>query len=281
MFILLSHLNLTQFRQTLANLIPLGRENHKTKVETPLLPVIDTHAHLDELPDPDAAIREAKEASILAIIAVGQDISSNKKTLEIASRYPGFVFPAVGYHPWRITEESTDETLAQIDANLDGCVALGEVGLDYKAKVKKKIQKAIFHEILAIAERHDKPVIVHCRYSHKTAYNMVKEAGLKKAVFHWYSGPLDLVSLIAADGYYMSATPALLYNPYHERAIASVPLSSLLLETDTPVQYQQLAARPVHVRLTLQEVARVKQIPAEQIAAQTTRNARECFGLQS
>ena len=242
-------------------------------------PVIDTHAHLDELPDAQRAIKEAQEGGVLAIVAVGQDIASNQKTLNMADQYPGFVFPAIGYHPWRLNPDHDDENLAYIDANLEHCVALGEVGLDYKAKTKKKVQKDTFLKLLAIAKKHDKPVIVHCRYSHETAYGMVREMGLKKAVFHWYSGPLDLIPLIAAAGYYMSATPALLYNPYHEKAINAVPLSSLLLETDTPVKYRELAARPVHVQVTLKEVARVKGLTAEEIAAQTTRNAKACFNI--
>jgi TatD DNase family protein len=243
-------------------------------------PAIDTHAHLDELPEPEAAIKEAQEGAVLGIVAVGQDMRSNEKTLEIANRHEGFVYPAIGYHPWRLNPDHDDETFAYIDANLKHCVALGEVGLDYKAKRKKKAQKAIFRELLGIAKRHNKPVIVHCRYVHETAYRAVKEAGIEKAVFHWYSGPIDLIPLIAAEGYYMSATPALLYNPYHAEAIKAVPLSNLLLETDAPVQYQELAARPVHVQVTLQEVARVKGIAAEEIAVQTTRNAKACFGLE-
>lgn len=242
-------------------------------------PVIDTHAHLDELPDPEAAIKEARKGGLLAIVAVGQDMSSNLKTLEIAGRHPGFIFPAVGYHPWRLNPDTDEETLSQIDENLTHCVALGEIGLDYKAKTKKKVPKAIFLELLAIARKHDKPVIVHCRYSHETAYRMVKEVGIRKAIFHWYSGPIDLIPLIADAGYYMSACPALLYNAYHSSAINAVPLSSLLLETDTPVQYQELAARPVHVQVTLQEVARVKGMNIEEIAEQTTQNAKACFAL--
>jgi TatD DNase family protein len=243
-------------------------------------PVIDTHAHLDELPDPDGAIKAAKDDGVVAIVAVGQDITSNQKTLEIAGRYPRFVFPAMGYHPWRLNADHDEATLAQIDANLVNCVALGEVGLDYKAKTRKKVQKALFPKILDIAKKHDKPVIVHCRYSHETAFRMVKEVGLRKAVFHWYSGPLELIPLIAAAGYYMSACPALLYNPYHAKAIHAVPLHSLLLETDSPVHYRELVARPAHVRITLREVARVKAMSAEEIAEQTTKNARLCFGLK-
>ena len=88
-------------------------------------PVIDTHVHLEELSDPQAAIMEAKEGGVIGMVAVGQDITSNQKTMEIAGRNPGFVFPAVGYHPWRLNPDNDEETLQQIDANLDGCIALG------------------------------------------------------------------------------------------------------------------------------------------------------------
>jgi len=243
-------------------------------------PVIDTHVHLEELSDPQAAIREAKEGGVIGMVAVGQDITSNQKTMEIAGQNPGFVFPAVGYHPWRLNPDNDEETLQQIDSNLAKCVALGEVGLDYKAKTKKKVQKAIFLDLLAMANKHEKPVILHCRYSHETVFRMIKEAGLKRAVFHWYSGPIELIPSIAESGYYMSACPALLHNPYHQNAIKAVPLSNLLLETDCPVQYQELVSRPVHVQVTLQEAARVKGISREEVAQRTTENARLCFGLK-
>jgi len=242
-------------------------------------PVIDTHAHLDELSDPGATIEEARAAGVEAIVAIGQDIASNQKTLDIAAQHPGFVYPAIGYHPWRLSADDQEATLAYLDDNLKDCVALGEVGLDYKAKTKKKVQKAIFEALLVLAKKHDRPVIVHCRYVHETAYRMVREVGVKKAVFHWYSGDLELIPRIADSGYYMSATPALLHNPYHVKAIQAVPLSNLLLETDAPVRYQELHARPVHVQVTLQEVARVKEMSLEEVAVKTTENARACFGL--
>ncbi len=247
---------------------------------TELLAIIDTHAHLDEFSDPQAVIEEAQGDGVVAIVAVGQDIESNRATLAIASKNPGVVFPAVGYHPWRLNPEADDETLKQINDNLPNCVALGEVGLDYKAKAKKKAQKAVFIKLVALAKEHNKPIILHCRYSHERAFQMVKDAGLKKVVFHWYSGPVELISRIAAEGYYMSACPALLYNPYHAKAIKAVPLSNLLLETDSPVRYQELKAKPTHVRVTLEEVARVKAKSLEEVAEHTTKNAKKCFGLK-
>jgi TatD DNase family protein len=242
-------------------------------------PVIDTHAHFEELADPQAAAEEARNGGVLSIVAVGQDVASNEKALEMAAKNRGFIHPAIGYHPWRLDPENHDNTLAFIEEHLPGCIALGEVGLDYKAKTKKKVQKAVFVELIDLAKKHDKPIILHCRYSHARAFQMVKDAGLKKVVFHWFSGPIELIPSIAGEGYFMSASPALIYNPYHQKAIQAVPLSNLLLETDAPVTYRDLHSRPVHVQVTLKEVAKVKDMGLEKIAEQTTQNARECFGL--
>ena len=246
---------------------------------TEYFPVIDTHAHFEELPDPQAAAEEARNGGVLAIVAVGQDIASNKKALEMAAKNREFIHPAIGYHPWRLDPKNHDNTLAFIDKHLPSCVALGEVGLDYKAKTKKKAQKAVFVELIDLAKKYDKPIILHCRYSHARAFQMVKDAGLKKVVFHWFSGPIELIPSIAGEGYFMSASPALIYNPYHQKAIQAVPLSNLLLETDSPVTYRDLHSRPVHVQVTLKEVAKGKDMGIEEIAEQTTRNARACFGL--
>ena len=70
------------------------------------LEIIDAHAHLDEVEDLSAAIERARAAGVVGIVAVGMDIESNRRTLEIAERYPGYVFPALGYHPWGILESA-------------------------------------------------------------------------------------------------------------------------------------------------------------------------------
>ena len=64
-----------------------------------LLRVIDTHAHLDELEDLELAIGKAKDAGVIAIVAVGSNHQSNQKTMEICLKYPSLVYPALGLHP--------------------------------------------------------------------------------------------------------------------------------------------------------------------------------------
>jgi len=69
------------------------------------LPLIDSHAHLEELEDLSESLREAKTAGVRGIIAVGMNIESNKRVLQITKENKGYVYPALGYHPWKIREE--------------------------------------------------------------------------------------------------------------------------------------------------------------------------------
>jgi len=234
---------------------------------------------LDELDDLSDALQEAKTAGIKGIIGVGVNVDSNKKILEIAKENHGYVYPALGYHPWQMREDEVEENLSFIREHIDKYIALGEIGLDYKIKVKKDLQWKVFGELLDIALEHDKPIIVHCRFSYRKALEMVVGKGIKRAVFHWYSGPLDLLEEILNNGYFISATPALTYSPPHQEAIKRAPLERILLETDSPVSYQGKEARPKDVWISLREVARLKGVDLKVVAEQTTANASLLFQI--
>jgi TatD DNase family protein len=240
---------------------------------------VDGHAHLEELDDLSDSLQNAKVAGVCGIIAVGMDIESNKKVLKITAANPQFVYPALGYHPWQINEEEVDANLSFIRDHVEEGVALGEIGLDYKIQVKKELQWKVFGELLDIAIESDKPVILHCRYSHRRAFEMVRERKIKRAIFHWYSGPLDLLDKILSMGYYISATPALVYSPPHQEAIKRTPIDRILLETDTPVSYQVKESRPKDVQITLQEVVRIKKLNPAIVSEQTTINASQFFQI--
>lgn len=240
---------------------------------------IDGHAHLSELKDLDRAIDEARRHGIRAIIGVGMNLRSNRRTLDIAEQYPGFVFPAVGYHPWEIRQGEIEDTLSFVEAHIDRCIAIGEVGLDYKVKVKKTLQREVFERIVDLSVRYDKPLILHCRYSHRRVFNTIREAEVRRAVFHWYSGPPDLVPEIVSAGYHVSATPALRYSPPHREGIRQAPIERILVETDCPVAYDGRESRPADVGNTVGEVARIKDMSDENAAAIIFRNTIDFYGF--
>jgi TatD DNase family protein len=243
------------------------------------LEIFDCHAHLNELENLPAAIERARAAGVIGIVAVGMDMASNRRTLELAGQYPGYVFPAVGYHPWKIQESSIEANLEFLETHLDRCIAIGEVGLDYKIKVRKPLQQHVLREVARLAARSHKPLILHSRLSHERVFSIVKEAGVRRAVFHWYSGPLDLLGKIVTEGYLVSATPAAATSPAHRAAIRNAPLENILLETDCPVPHGAVASEPRDAETTLREVARIKDLQADVVSRQTTMSAREFFEL--
>jgi TatD DNase family protein len=242
--------------------------------------LIDSHAHLDEIDDIEDTISDARVARVGAIVGVGTTTESNRLILSLAGHHPGYIYPAIGYHPWEIKPENVDETLAFIKENLSGCVALGEVGLDYKARVKKAYQREVLSRLLEIARNHQKPAILHCRFSHDRTLELVQEAGLREGVFHWYTGSTQTLRNILNHGYSISASPALAYSPPHQEAIRYAPLERILIETDSPVVYQGKASRPVDVRRTAELVAAIKGEPFQEVAHRTTENARRLFGIE-
>ena len=251
--------------------------------------LVDTHAHLDEVEDCDSVIGRARLAGVAAIIAVGQELSSNIKTLELAEDYQGFVYPALGLHPWAIGSldmAQIEENINFISNNLHRAVALGEVGLDYDKRVlkgaDKEMQKTMLRRLLALALRHDKPVSLHSRYAWKDALQEVVAAGIKKLVFHWYTGFSSTLAELIEAGYYISATPAAEYHDEHRRAVREVPVERLLLETDCPVHYgreQRYRSQPSDVVRSLGAAAQIKNMGETDLADITAANAARLFGL--
>ncbi len=251
--------------------------------------IIDTHAHLEEIKELQQNIIAAKKANVGAIIAVGSDLKSNQRVLEIARLYPEYVFPALGLYPGNINPMNTDDEIAFIKKYIEEIVAIGEIGLDYHKNVleliSKDTQKQTFVELLKVAVDYHKVALIHSRYSWKDCLRIVLENKVEKAVFHWYTGPLSTLNDILNHGYYISASPAVEYHLEHQRAIRETPLDRLLLETDTPVVYargskDEFQASPVDLNRSLVGTARLKNIPVHELAAQTTKNAAQLFGLK-
>lgn len=247
--------------------------------------LIDTHAHLDEIEELEVALENAQQQGVGAIIAMGSNLRSNEGVLELAERFRGYIFPALGLHPWTLVEGPAEvqATLRFIEENLVQAVALGEVGLDYQkglvSQVGKEFQREVLAQVLELARKNEKPVSIHSRYAWRDCFTVVRESGVGKAIFHWYTGPIKVLREILAEGYLVSATPALAYHEEHRRAVKEVPLSQLILETDSPVTYRGHQAEPGDVLQVLQLVAELKKLDQDVVAEATTNNAREVFGI--
>ena len=205
----------------------------------------DTHAHLDALDDPDAAVERAQAAGVTRIVTIGTGIDSCRAALALAKQHEG-VYAALGIDPHQAGDaeaERVDE-LRELLAH-PGAVAVGEAGLDYHYGADRRAeQRRLFEHQLGLADELGLPVVVHTR-----AANADTEAILRghagTVVMHCFSEP-GLLDVGLERGWYFSFAGNVTYPKAAELrdAAARVPADRLLAETDSPY----LAPQPVRGR---------------------------------
>lgn len=241
--------------------------------------LVDTHSHLDEIPEVRRELEEARGAGVVAVVAVGMERESNLRTLQLGRECVGFVLPAVGLHPWSLPRDPEGE-LEFLRERAGEAVALGEVGMDLKIPKPPELQRRVLREVVGVAEELGKPLLLHTRWAWREVLEELRGRDLPPSVFHWYSGPEELVGEILDLGHYLSATPALEYSPPHRSALRACPVERILLETDSPVRYRGREARPKEVVRSLRALSELKGLEPEEVAGLTTRNAERVFGVR-
>ena len=253
--------------------------------------LIDSHCHLDMKDfnkDRGEVIGRARKEGIVHMISIGIDVKSSESALALARQY-SFISATVGCHPHDADACGTRdlETLSRMAAEPE-VVAWGEIGLDYYRNYsKKENQRKIFEAQLDMARAAELPVIIHDRDAHHEVYATLEKMGKgeRKGVIHCFSGDMDLAEAFIALGYYISIPGTVTYKKAVQikEVAAKIPLDRMLVETDAPflapVPRRGRRNEPSLVTHTAREIARLRDIPFETVAEQTTRNARKIFGL--
>lgn len=248
----------------------------------------DSHAHLDdEAFDKDREeLLEQLEQDLDGVINAGCDGESSAKAVELAQRYD-FIYAAVGYHPENLTGIPAGylQQLAKW-AQLPKVVAIGEIGLDYywKENEPKEVQKRIFLEQIDLAKQFNLPIIIHDRDAHGDMLELFqKEVSGVQAVFHCFSGSLEMAKELAKRGYYFGFGGTSTYkNAQKVREVLQyVPKELILLETDcpylTPVPFRGKRNNPGYVEYTARNAAEVLQMDFAELAALTAANTKRLF----
>ncbi len=253
--------------------------------------LVDSHAHLNDSRfrgDLGQVLERAQAAGVAAIINVGYDLASAARAVETAGRYNG-VYAAVGVHPHDADRQPEDylDRLGQL-ACRQKVVAIGEMGLDfYRNLSPAPVQEKVFREQLRLARRLNLPVIIHDRDAHEQVLAVLKEEGAETVggVMHCFSGDLVLARQCLALGLYISLAGPVTYGSNGKLAevARNVPLDRLLLETDAPYlpphPHRGRRNEPAYVRLVAEQVARMRGLKPEQVAAATAENAYRLFKI--
>lgn len=253
----------------------------------------DTHAHLDDEQfdaDREALIERMQREGIRPCMTVGANMHMNRIAVELAQRYAGYLYAAVGLHP-NDADELNDDTMAQLKAWMGlPCVkAWGEIGLDYhyEDSPSRQVQQAAFAAQLDAARQADKPVILHIREAHGDALALLRErrGSLPRGVVHCYSGSWESAQEYLDLGFHISFTGSVTFKNAVKLAAVSdrIPLERLMIETDcpymAPVPLRGRRNDPCNVKLIAQFLADRRGMDVEELARITRENGLKLFGI--
>jgi TatD DNase family protein len=160
--------------------------------------------------------------------------------LELVNQYPqefdaSLPFYSIGIHPLYIDENRLENDFQVVDEKLalSECLALGECGLDKRSETPFEMQQSVFEKQLALAEKHQKPVVIHCVAAFQEVIETKKRLKITvPMIIHGFSKKVELAKQLIDNGFHVSFGKNLLRNPELELVFKSIPNDRFLLETD-------------------------------------------------
>lgn len=270
--------------------------------------LIDTHAHLyyDQFtPDFNQVIQRAKDSNLKAIINIGADLESSKKSAELENSQIKF-YSSIGAHPHDVLRLAQDklpiiesihentEKLEQVyQSNAGKVVAIGECGLDYhfggvdfspspfSEDQQKDLQKQLFKDQITLAKKLHLPLIIHCRDAWQDIF--VSELQGTTGVFHSFTATENEAKKALDLGYYLGFSCIVTYpkNDHLRQIIKNTPLDKILTETDCPFLPPQTKRgqrnEPACVVEVIKVIAEMKNLSEEQVSQAVWHNAAKLF----
>lgn len=233
--------------------------------------LIDTHCHIDLYQNPHTI---AEESERLGIITIGMTLlpSHFKLGYKHTANYKK-VRLALGMHP--LKAELHEDEFDNFIYYLNKTSYVGEIGLDFSKEGvnTKQLQIDSFRKILFSIKDKQKIISLHSRMAEKEVLRFLVEYGIKNAIFHWYTGSVNLIKEIIDNGYYFSINPAMIRSANGKKIIQSVPKHRILTESDGPfVLIRKEPIKPKDIILIHDYLAVLWGMPIEKVGEQINNN---------
>jgi len=247
--------------------------------------MIDTHAHIDS-----TLCDVSRVEGLKAVILSGASLETSKNNLLLAKKYPR-LYPAVGIHPQEIAD---DINLLEELAKYPNVIAIGECGLEFLGNFDKEKQEKVFRKQIELAQKYDKPLIIHARKAMDETIQILSEYKKLRGVIHCYSGGKKRVKKIletlepptqssGEPKWYFGFDGNITYEVGLEEVVKSIPRDRILAETDspllTPEPFRGQENKPTYVKYVYQKIADIWRESFEETEKILDANARRLFGI--
>jgi TatD DNase family protein len=247
--------------------------------------LVDTHTHIcDSSFDADRGevLHNAAAAGVGAIIAVGEDMADARRNIELADEHP-MICPAAGLYPTILDLDQARQMHAFIRSRRSKLVAIGEVGLDFwviKEEPQKELQKEILKGFIDLSKELDLPLNIHSRSAGRHAVALLLEAGATRVQMHAFDGRASAALPAVEAGFFFSIPPSLVRSRQKQKLVKHLPLSCLLVETDSPVLGPDPKQRnePANITIAIKAIAELKGINEEKVIEAVSENTTRLYG---
>ncbi|MCY3927495.1 MAG: TatD family hydrolase [Acidobacteria bacterium] len=245
----------------------------------------DCHAHLCDgsfAGDLGDVLSRARDAGVGAVVAVGETRADAERNLELAETYPGIVRPTAGLYPTHLDQAEAEQVAGLIRRERPRLAGIGEVGLDrWKVRDERDlaVQREIFASFIDLSVELDLPLNVHSRSAGHYAIDLLRKRGAKRVQLHAFDGRAARAEPAVEAGYFFSVPPSVVRSPQKQKLVRRLPLSCLLLETDSPVlgPVRDQRNEPANVVVSLKAIAELKGLEEEAVAAAVRENTRRLY----
>ncbi len=247
----------------------------------------DTHAHifLDDFDrDREDIIRKAEASGVVKIYMPNLDSSSIDAMMEVELRHPN-CHAMMGLHPTYVKKGFERELyIVEEWFSKRAFAAVGEVGTDlYWDTSTFAYQAEAFKVQMGIAEKYNRPLVIHCRNSFRETVDLIESSGRKaKGVFHCFSGTEEDAKTAVSLGFFLGIGGNITFkNSGMDKIMETVSLEHIVLETDspylTPAPHRKHRNDPSYIPVIAERLSEIKCVAMEEVSRITTENAVKLF----
>ena len=247
----------------------------------------DSHCHIykEYYEDIASLMDELNKENIKLVLNNGCDRKTNEEVLSLLYNYNS-MYGALGIHPENVNDyKEEDIEFIKEHINDNKVLAVGEIGLDYYySKEDKEKQIELFEKQLSLAEKYNRPVIVHSREATKDTIDIISKYNVKGCI-HSFSGSYETAMIYIKKGFVLGINGVVTFkNSNIKDVVKKIGIENIIIETDSPYlsphPLRGTKNSPKNVKIIVDFLANLFEISPLEVEKITTQNLHRIFDIK-